>query len=268
MAVTIETSGAQLAVIGTEHTLAETGGSPDLPVGKRYQLVLDWAALIAGDTLEVRIYMKARAADTARVLDLHTVTGDQATDILLTPEIPAGAYVKFTITQTAGTGRSFPWSVHAITEDTTAAADAVWDEARSGHVAAGSFGEGVASVQGDVTGNVDGSVASVTGAVGSVTGNVGGNVTGSIGSLATTAKADVNAEVVDVLTTDTFAEPAAVPAATASLKDKIGWLFTLARNKLTQTSTTSTVRNDADSANVATAAVSDDGTTFTRSEWT
>ena len=37
--------------------------------------------------------------------------------------------------------------------------------------------------------------ASVTGAVGSVTGNVGGNVTGTIGSLATQAKADVNAEV-------------------------------------------------------------------------
>jgi hypothetical protein len=36
--------------------------------------------------------------------------------------------------------------------------------------------------------------ASVTGAVGSVTGNVGGNVSGSVGSLATQAKADVNAE--------------------------------------------------------------------------
>lgn len=33
-------------------------------------------------------------------------------------------------------------------------ADAVWDEARAGHVAAGSFGEGVASVQGNVTGSV------------------------------------------------------------------------------------------------------------------
>lgn len=33
-------------------------------------------------------------------------------------------------------------------------ADAVWDEARSGHVSAGSFGEGVASVQGNVTGSV------------------------------------------------------------------------------------------------------------------
>lgn len=42
-----------------------------------------------------------------------------------------------------------------------------------------------------VSGNVNGSVGSVTGAVGSVTGNVGG----SVGSLATQAKADVNAEV-------------------------------------------------------------------------
>lgn len=47
---------------------------------------------------------------------------------------------------------------------------------------------------GTVAGNVTGSVASVTGAVGSVTGNVGGNVVGSVGSLATQAKADVNAE--------------------------------------------------------------------------
>ncbi len=69
-------------------------------------------------------------------------------------------------------------------------ADAVWDEARAGHVAAGSFGEGVASVQGNVTGNVAGSVGSVTGAVGSVTGavgsvtgNVGGNVVGSVASV-------------------------------------------------------------------------------------
>lgn len=45
-----------------------------------------------------------------------------------------------------------------------------------------------AKVASDVT------IASVTGSVGSVTGNVGGNVVGSVGSLATQAKADVNAE--------------------------------------------------------------------------
>ena len=52
-------------------------------------------------------------------------------------------------------------------------ADAVWDEARSGHTAAGSFGQGVAGVLGNVTG----SVASVTGAVGSVTAPVSAKLT-------------------------------------------------------------------------------------------
>lgn len=79
--------------------------------------------------------------------------------------------------------------------------------------------------------------------------------------------AQVNTEVVDALTIDTHAEPASVPAATASLKDKIAWLFALARNKITQTSTTQTLRNDADAADIGTSSVSDDGTTATRDEW-
>jgi hypothetical protein len=103
--------------------------------------------------------------------------------------------------------------------------------------------------------------------VGAVSGNVGGNVTGSVGSLAAQAKADVNAEVVDALTTDTYAEPGSVPAATSSLKDKIGWLFMLARNKRTTSATQDKVRNDADSADVGTAALNDDGTNFSRGEY-
>jgi len=43
-----------------------------------------------------------------------------------------------------------------------AIADAVWDEARSGHTGAGSFGQGVASVQGNVTGSVASVTAGVT----------------------------------------------------------------------------------------------------------
>ena len=63
------------------------------------------------------------------------------------------------------------------------------------------------------------------------------------------------------------AEPGGVPALTANLKTAISWLLALARNKMLQTSTTSTLRNDADNANIATSTVSDDGTTFTRGEW-
>ena len=139
--------------------------------------------------------------------------------------------------------------------------------AAGGVFIAGSNAATTVAITGNITGNVSGSVGSVTGAVGSVTGNVGGNVTGSVGSLAAQAKADVNAEVVDALATDTYAEPGSVPAATSSLEDKIGWLFMLARNARTTTASADKVRNDANSSDVATAALSDDGTTFTRGEY-
>jgi len=79
--------------------------------------------------------------------------------------------------------------------------------------------------------------------------------------------AQVNTQVLDVLNTDTFAEPSSVPAATASLVDKIAWLCALARNKITQTATTMLLRNDADDGTVGTSTVSDDGTTATRGEF-
>lgn len=133
--------------------------------------------------------------------------------------------------------------------------------------AVGSVAGAVGSVTGNVGGNVVGSVGSVTGAVGSVTGNVGGNVTGSIGSLAAQAKADVNAEVVDTLNVDTYAEPAqGAPGATITLAAKLGFLFKAWRNKTTQTSSTYSLFND-DAATVDhKAAVSDDATTLTRGE--
>ena len=67
------------------------------------------------------------------------------------------------------------------------------------------------------------------------------------------------------MTTDTFVE-VTVPAATASLKDMIHYTYSKARNKITQTNTTFTLRNDADNGNLGTATVSDDGTTTTKGE--
>ena len=89
----------------------------------------------------------------------------------------------------------------------------------------------------------------------------------SVSGLNNLSAAQVNAEVVDVIATDTYAEVGAAPAATSSLKDKINWIFALARNKITQTATTQTLRNDADGANIATSPHSDDGSTHIRGEW-
>ena len=119
----------------------------------------------------------------------------------------------------------------------------------------------------DITGNLSGSVGSVTGAVGSVAGNVDGNVSGTINELAAQAKTDVNAEVLDVMSTDTFAEPAqGTPAATASLVTKIGFLYKNWRNKKTQTATQFSLFNDDTTTVDHKATVSDDATTATKAE--
>lgn len=149
----------------------------------------------------------------------------------------------------------------------------------------------------NLTGNVSGSVGSVTASVntGQLAGqtvNAAGAVTfpstvasttnitaGTIttvtnltnaataGDLTATMKTSVNAEVLDVLNVDTFAEPAqGAPGATITLAAKLGYLYKFLRNKKTQTSAVFSVFND-DAATVDhKAAVSDDGTTTTVGE--
>lgn len=53
----------------------------------------------------------------------------------------------------------------------------------------------------------------------------------------------------------------------ATLGNLVGWVAAVSLNKITQTATTQTLRNAADSGNIATATVSDDGTTFTKGAW-
>lgn len=81
--------------------------------------------------------------------------------------------------------------------------------------------------------------------------------------------AAVNAEVVDALNTDTYAEPAqGTPGATITLAAKINYLYKAWRNKSTQTATTYSLYND-DAATVDhKATVSDDATTATKGEVT
>lgn len=95
-------------------------------------------------------------------IDSRTVT--MATDVVTAAAIAADAIGSSEFAQAAA-DKIWASAARTLTSslDPTAAtiADAVWDEARAGHVTAGSFGEGVASVQGNVTG----STASVTAAV-------------------------------------------------------------------------------------------------------
>jgi len=88
-----------------------------------------------------------------------------------------------------------------------------------------------------------------------------------IAALNDLSAADVNAEVVDALATDTYAEPGqGTPAATASLAAKLGYLYKMLRNKKTTTATALNLFNDDASTVDQKATLSDDGTTFTQTE--
>lgn len=95
---------------------------------------------------------------------------------------------------------------------------------------------------------------------------VGGLMASISQQLGTTAENQVNAQVLDVLAVDLFTELNAVPAASSTLKDKITFLFMLARNKVTQDTTTFRLFADNTTTQVASAAVGDVGSVFTRGE--
>jgi hypothetical protein len=87
----------------------------------------------------------------------------------------------------------------------------------------------------------------------------------TVAALNDLSAANVNAEVVDALATDTYAEPTGVPAATDDLATKIGYLYMALRNQVTVTATKKTFFDDGAAAEWE-KDLSDDGTTYTETE--
>lgn len=98
-----------------------------------------------------------------------------------------------------------------------------------------------------------------------VTGLTAANLDAAISTRATPAQ--VNAEVLDVLNVDTFAEVGQeTPAATNTLSKMLRYLFKAWRNRSTQTSTTYNLYSDDATTVDQKATTSDDGTTYNRGE--
>lgn len=149
--------------------------------------------------------------------------------------------------------------------------DANWDEVLGGHLTAGTTGKalsdassgGSAPTAGQIADAVwDEDLAAHTTA-GTGGANVGLRLDAAVSTRATPAQ--VNAEVLDVVATDTFAEPGqGAPPATTSILARLQYLYKFLRNKVTQTSTEFKVFADDATTVDHKATVSDDGTTFTR----
>jgi hypothetical protein len=111
MAVTAAGSGTQAATIGTEHTLL------DVAAAGTYTLHVDAVNMATGDVLELRVYQIVLTGGTRRVVYVTRYGDAQSADDLIKVSVPisneltdAGA-LRFTLKQTAGAGRSYPWKV-------------------------------------------------------------------------------------------------------------------------------------------------------------
>lgn len=111
MAVSASASGTQAAVINTEHQLANTN------VAGVYTFHVDTVNMVSGDTLELRVYQMVLTGGTSRVAYLERFFDAQAADSYIKISYPIGneltdaTALKFSLKQTAGTGRNFPWKV-------------------------------------------------------------------------------------------------------------------------------------------------------------
>lgn len=105
-APSVNTSGSQTATINTQHDLAT------ITTAGYYQLQVDTANMVNGDTLKVIVSGKVRSGDTERIMEEYTISHAQSAPNIFTPMYCNVHDIKFSIKQTAGTGRAFPWAVY------------------------------------------------------------------------------------------------------------------------------------------------------------
>jgi hypothetical protein len=79
---------------------------------------------------------------------------------------------------------------------------------------------------------------------------------------------ELTAAGIDAILDEAITEPVAIFTWPATLRTVMGWLGAVSRNKITQTATTQTIRDDADAADIAASTLSSSATTFTRGEFT
>jgi hypothetical protein len=93
------------------------------------------------------------------------------------------------------------------------------------------------------------------------------DIASRITALDTTLDASDLSDIASAVWARAGVDPTTVVSPTGTMGAKLDYLTAMARNKITTTATITSLRNDADSADIASAAISDDGTTFTRGEF-
>ncbi len=111
MAVSAFATGTTTPTVGAENFLS----SPNV-VGT-FTFHIDTVNMVAGDVLEIRVYQIIITGGTTRVAYLQRYADAQSVDDLIKISVPISNdltdtnSLRFSINQTKGTQRAFPWKV-------------------------------------------------------------------------------------------------------------------------------------------------------------
>lgn len=105
MAISVEGSGTQSATLDTEHSLDTT------TTAGIYQLLVDTNAMANGDVTELVCKMNVLSAGTERILFKQIYAHAQADPIKMSIPVSCPQTSTWTLQQTDGTGRSYPWAL-------------------------------------------------------------------------------------------------------------------------------------------------------------
>lgn len=113
MAISEHASGTRTTGTPPEGSFTALGTSGDTTDGV-FQLFLDANAMANGDVLEIQLLEKAISSSTAYVVWEATMANVQDEPIFVSPALTLLHGWTFQIKQSAGSARSFPWSIRKI----------------------------------------------------------------------------------------------------------------------------------------------------------
>jgi hypothetical protein len=110
MAATLFASGTQtIGSLNNEYFLGSVG------VAGTYICVIDTSALSSSDILVMKLYYTVLSGGTPYTYTTYTIVGAQADPIFISDPLPTDLVqantIRFSINQTGGTARSFPWKI-------------------------------------------------------------------------------------------------------------------------------------------------------------
>lgn len=108
MAISQQATGAQIATVGTEHTLASIADA------KTFVVIVDISELVGGEFMEVLVKRKVRSVDSlkrCRSRIFSWLEGDIDGVVQVSVDASGGGLYEVSLRQLNGTGRTFAWAI-------------------------------------------------------------------------------------------------------------------------------------------------------------